>query len=71
VSQVKDQTKALIDDLADSDVEILMQIAQRMAEWEATQEILNSPELMEDIEASLKDINTGRATDWRKVTRHT
>jgi len=33
MSEVKDQTKTLIDELSDSDVEVLMQIIQRMAEW--------------------------------------
>lgn len=69
LSDVKNQTKALIDDLAESDVEIILQIAQRLAEWEATQEVLNSPELMADIDEGLKDIKAGRVTEWRQIQR--
>jgi len=63
MSEVKDQTKTLIDELSDSDVEALMQ----MAEWEATQEVLNSPELMKGIQEGLKDIEAGRIVNWRDV----
>ena len=62
-------TIRLIDDLADSDVEIILQIAQRLAEWEATQEVLNGPELMEDMDEGLKDIEAGRVTEWRQIER--
>jgi predicted transcriptional regulator len=67
MSEVKDQTKTLIDELSDSDVEALMQIIQRLAEWEATQEVLNSPELMKGIQEGLKDIEAGRIVNWRDV----
>jgi len=67
MSEVKDQTKTLIEELSDSDVEVLMQIIQRMAEWEATQEVLNSPELMKGIQEGLKDIEARRTVNWRDV----
>lgn len=67
MSKVKDQVKTLIDELSDSDIEILIQVAQRLAEWEATQEILDNPELMEGIEEGLKDIEAGRTINWREV----
>jgi hypothetical protein len=67
MSEVKDQTKTLIDELSDSDVEVLMQIIQRLAEWEATQEVLNSPELMKGIQEGLKDIEARRTVNWRDV----
>jgi len=70
MSKVKDQTKTLIDELSDSDVEVLMHIIQRLAEWEATQEVLNSPELMKGIEEGLKDIEAGRTVNWRGVKRN-
>jgi len=70
MSKVKDQTKTLIDELSDSDVEVLMHIIQRLAEWEATQEVLNSPELMKGIEEGLKDIEVGRTVNWRDVKRN-
>lgn len=69
MSKVKDQTKTLIDELSDSDVEVLMHIIQRLAEWEATQEVLNNPELMKGIEEGLKDIEAGRTVNWRDVKR--
>jgi PHD/YefM family antitoxin component YafN of YafNO toxin-antitoxin module len=67
MSEVKDQTKTLIDGLSDSDVEALMQIIQRLAEWEATQEVLNCPELMKGIQEGLKDIEARRTVNWRDV----
>jgi predicted transcriptional regulator len=70
MSTVKDQTKKLVDELSDSDIEVLMPIIQRLAEWEATQEILNTPELIEGIKEGLKDIEAGRTVNWRDVKRN-
>jgi hypothetical protein len=37
---VKDRTKELIDLLPSEDVEVLLKVAERLAEWEATSELL-------------------------------
>lgn len=71
LSRGKGERKAFIDDLSDWDVEVLMQIPHRFDEWEATQEILNSPELMKAIGEGLRDVEAGRVTEWHEMKHPT
>ncbi len=46
---VKDRTKELIDLLPSEDVEVLLKVAERLAGWEATSELLEDKEVMASI----------------------
>ncbi len=59
MSAVKDRARSLIDSLADEDVELLVKLAERLAEWEATQELLEDKEMMASIARGLKELERG------------
>ena len=56
---VKGRTKALIDFLPDEDVEVLLKVAERLAEWEATRELLEDKEIMVSIKRGLEELGRG------------
>lgn len=53
---VKDRTKKIIDSLPNEDVEALLKVAERLAEWEATREILEDKEIMASIKRGLEEL---------------
>jgi len=59
MSAVKDRAKSLIDLLSDEDVELLVKLAARLAEGEATRELLDDKEMMGSIERGLKELGGG------------
>jgi len=59
MSTIKDRARSLIDSLADEDVELLVKLAERLAEWEATQDLLEDREMMASIERGLKELEPG------------
>ena len=56
---VKERTKKIIDSLPNEDVEALLKVAERLAEWEATGEILEDKEIMASIKRGLEELKRG------------
>lgn len=56
---VKGRTKELIDLLPDEDVEVVLKVAERLAEWEATRELLEDKEIMVSIKRGLEELGRG------------
>jgi len=56
---VKEKARELIESLSDEDVEVLIKMAERLAEWEATQELLEDEEMVASIRRGLKDLERG------------
>jgi predicted transcriptional regulator len=69
MSAVKQQAKAVIDELPDEVVQSLLDFMQKLQEWEATREILEDKEFSAEIERGLQDVKAGRTVEWRKVKR--
>ncbi len=69
MSAVKQQAKALIDELPDEVVHSLLDFMQKLQEWEATREILEDEEFCAEIERGLRDVKAGRTVEWRKIKR--
>ena len=59
MSAIKDKTREIIEFLSDEDVEILLKVAERLSEWEATRELLVDREMMASIKQGLKEIAQG------------
>ena len=59
MNTVKGRTKKLIDFLPDEDVEVLLKVAERLAEWEATRELLEDKEIMVSIKRGLEELGRG------------
>ncbi|HID33732.1 MAG TPA: hypothetical protein EYP25_04025 [Anaerolineae bacterium] len=59
MSAVKERARNLIDSLSDEDVELLIKIAERLAEWEATQELLEDEGIMASIKQGLEELVRG------------
>jgi len=56
---VKEKARELIESLSDEDVEVLIKMAERLAEWGATQELLEDEEMVASIKRGLKDLERG------------
>lgn len=69
MSTVKDRAKSLIDLLADEDVELLVKLAERLAEWEATRELLEDKEMMASIERGLKKLEQGETIPLEELRK--
>ena len=63
MSAVKEQAKALIEELPDDVVRSLLDFLERLQEWEATREILEDEEFSKAIEQGLHDIQAGRTAE--------
>lgn len=59
MSVVKERARKLISSLSEEDVELLVRLAERLAEWEATQELLEDKEMVASIRRGLKDLEQG------------
>lgn len=59
MSIIKERANELIESLSDEDVEVLIKMAERLAEWEATQELLEDEEMVASIKRGLKDLERG------------
>ncbi len=73
MSKVKNLKKSLgeyIDQLSESNLEMVYEFISNLAEKEreeATTELLEVPDLLDDIELGKQDIEHGELTDWRDV----
>jgi len=56
---IKERTKKIIDSLPNEDVEVLLKVAERLAEWEATSDTLEDKQLMASIKRGLKELERG------------
>jgi hypothetical protein len=63
MSAIKEQAKALIEELPDDVVRSLLDFLERLQEWEATREILEDEEFSKAIEQGLHDIQAGRTVE--------
>jgi len=66
---VKDRTKELIDLLPSEDVEVLLKVAERLAEWEATSELLEDKEVMASIQRGLEELERGEVVSLKKLKK--
>jgi len=66
---VKDRTKELIDLLPSEDVEVLLKVAERLAEWEATSELLEDKEVMASIQRGLEELERGEVVSLKKLRK--
>ena len=69
MTKLKDEVKALIDQLPDEVLGDLKPLLERLSEWEATAEILQDEDLMEQIRRSEEDWERGETVSWRDVQR--
>lgn len=73
MSKVKNLKKLLdeyMEQLSEPNLELVYKFINNLVEKErekATTELLEIPDLLEDIELSKKDIKQGELTDWRDV----
>jgi len=59
VESIKDRAKKIIDSLPNEDVEALLKVAERLAEWDATGEILEDKEIIASIKRGLEELGQG------------
>ncbi len=69
MAKLKDEVKALIDQLPDEVLGDLKPLLERLSEWEATAEVLRDRDLMEQIRQSEEDWKRGRTVAWRDAQR--
>jgi len=69
MAHVKDEVKALIDQLPEEVLEELKPLLERLSAWEATAEILRDPDMMKQIRQSEEDWRQGQTVAWRDVKR--
>jgi len=69
MSSVKNRARELIDSLFDEDVEVLLKIAERLAQWEATQELLGDKEMMASIKQGLKELEQGETISLEELKK--
>ncbi|PIP12135.1 MAG: hypothetical protein COT45_02695 [bacterium (Candidatus Stahlbacteria) CG08_land_8_20_14_0_20_40_26] len=70
MNSVKDRTKELIDLLPSEDVEVLLKVAERLAEWEATRELLEDKEIMVSIKRGLKELERGDTISLEELRKN-
>ncbi|OQX51792.1 MAG: hypothetical protein B5M53_10315 [Candidatus Cloacimonas sp. 4484_209] len=56
---IKEKTKNIIDSLPNEDVEALFKVAERLAEREATSEVLKDKQMMASIKRGLEELERG------------
>lgn len=69
MSKVKSEIKDMIEELSEDTLEDLKPLLQRISEWEATLEITQDEEMMEQIRKSEEDLKRGETVAWRDVKR--
>ena len=69
MESVKERTKKIIELLPNEDVKALLKVAERLAEWEATREVLEDKEMMTSIERGLKDLEQGNTISLEKLKK--
>ncbi|MEA5534914.1 hypothetical protein [Crocosphaera sp. XPORK-15E] len=70
VQSLKTSLNEYVDQLSEANLELVYQFITNLAEQEreeATAELLDIPNLLEDIELAKQDIAQGELTDWRDV----
>ena len=70
MESVKDRTKQIIDSLPNEDVEALLKIAERLAEWDATREILVDKEIMASIKRGLEELERGDTISLEELKKN-
>ena len=69
MESVKERTKKIIELLPNEDVKALLKVAEKLAEWEATREVLEDKEMMTSIERGLKDLEQGNTISLEKLKK--
>lgn len=69
MSTIKQQAKAVIEELPDEVVQSLLDFMQKLQEWEATREILEDPQMRKAIAIGKAAIAQGKMVRWRDVKR--
>jgi len=69
MSAVKERARSLIDSLSNEDVELLVRIAERLAEWEATQDLLEDAETMASIKRGLEELARGETVPLEELRK--
>lgn len=67
---LKDRTKRIIDTLPNEDVEALLKVAERLAEWDATREILEDKEIMVSIKRGLEELERGDVVSLEELRKN-
>ena len=70
VNNLKKSLGEYIDQLSEPNLEMVYEFISKLAEKEreeATAELLEIPDLLDDIELAKQDIEEGELTDWRDV----
>lgn len=66
---VQERARILIESLSDEDAEILVRLAERLAEWEATQELLEDKEMVASIKRGLKDLEQDDSLSLKELRK--
>lgn len=67
---LKKSLNEYVEQLSESNLQLVYQFVTNLADREreeATAELLDIPNLLEDIELAKQDIDRGELTDWREV----
>ncbi|MCD5417345.1 hypothetical protein LR021_03140 [Candidatus Bipolaricaulota bacterium] len=69
MSVVKTRARELISSLSDEDVAVLIKIAERLAEWEATQELLEDEGMVASIRRGLEELEQGDTVSLEQLRK--
>ena len=69
MSVVKTRARELISSLSDEDVAVLIKIAERLAEWEATQELLEDEGMASSIRQGLEELEQGDTVSLEQLRK--
>ena len=69
MSAVKERARSLIDSPSNENVELLIKIAERLAGWKATEELLQDQEMMASIKRGLEELARGETVPLEELRK--
>ncbi len=70
LQNLKQSLHKSLNELSEDNLQLIDRFVQNLAEQEreeATKELLDIPDVLEDIELVKQDVSSGELTDWREV----
>ena len=67
---LKEKIVSLLDTISEEDMQVLSTVAERLSEWEATQEILEDKKMMVSIRKGLKELEEGQTISLQKLQKN-
>ena len=69
MSAVQERARILIESLSDEDAELLVRMAVRLAEWEATHELLEDKEMVASIKRGIDELERGNTVSLGELRK--